>query len=224
MKNISSKALHSYTWQHGTCIFLAKNTLQVDELNFFSHEEKQRMILYIKEEDKRNFLVSHFLKRMLCASFFKTPPSTLTFTQNIWGKPHIAGQNQPLHFTLSHDSPWCAVAASPNYPLGLDIQTPFHLDKGALQKIIHPKDCIQPHDTLQLAQLWCIKEAAVKALGMGLHYPLHEVCIRKTKQNSSYFAQLKEQTFHVKFWTFDNATHMALASPHTQKITFNLII
>ncbi len=223
MGKISHKHLLTYEWGHGTHILLAKNTLSIDKPSFFSQEENQRMALFLKDEDKNSFLISHFLKRMVCSSILKVLPEELAFTQNTWGKPHIETPNTPFCFSISHDGPWCAIAASSLAPLGLDIQSSFHLDEKALHKIMHPKDYLYPQNSLQLAQIWSMKEAVVKAMGMGLHYPLHLICLSNPQQNNSFLALTEEQIFHVKFWTFDTFS-MALASTQAQEITHNLII
>ncbi len=220
---ISHEHLLTYEWGHGTHIVLAKNNLSIDRPSFFSQEENQKMSLFLKEDDRNTFLVSHFLKRALCSSMLKIPPEEILFTQNQWGKPHILEPNASLHFNISHDEHWCAVATSHIAPLGLDIQSPFHLDKEALRKIMHPKDYLYPQDSFQLAKIWSMKEAVVKAMGVGLHYPLHLICIDKTQQSNSFLAQAEEYIFHVKFWTF-NEFVMALASTQFKEITHNLII
>lgn len=91
------------------------------------------------------------------------------------GKPFFP-QRQEICFNLSHcrGLTVCGISA---FPLGVDCESIRSLREGVLRRSFAPEEVLavmespQPDETF--FRFWTLKEAFVKALGVGISYPLH---------------------------------------------------
>ncbi len=114
-----------------------------------------------------------FLKGLLAAKL-GDPASTIQITQEPNSKPRLA--NGELEFSLSHRNGWCAVALSPDCPVGVDLEPiqPFAEMKEVVaeyfprlaQNAIAASTIGERNDVF--FRWWTRIEAAVKAHGGGL--------------------------------------------------------
>ena len=91
------------------------------------------------------------------------------------GKPFFT-QRQEICFNLSHCR-GLAVCGISAFPLGVDCESIRSLREGVLRRSFAPEEVLavmespQPDETF--FRFWTLKEAFVKALGVGISYPLH---------------------------------------------------
>ena len=91
------------------------------------------------------------------------------------GKPFFP-QRQEICFNLSHCR-GLAVCGISAFPLGVDCESIRSLREGVLRRSFAPEEVLavmespQPDETF--FRFWTLKEAFVKALGVGISYPLH---------------------------------------------------
>ncbi|UII26988.1 4'-phosphopantetheinyl transferase superfamily protein [Fulvivirga maritima] len=110
------------------------------------------------------------------------------------GKPYLP--NGPF-FSISHSAEYVVCAISADEQPGIDIEKkrPFAIngfqdqfsDK-EWETIISAKD-----QTGQLLKYWCVKEALLKKIGMGLEVPMKEVFIKNDKvtyQERDYYSTI----------------------------------
>ncbi len=200
-------------------LLLAPTTLTVPTESF-SCAEKQRMALFLKKEDKESFTVSHFLKRMACSALSGKTPQELSFTEDAFGKPHLALSETSIQFNISHCEAWCGIAISTAQPVGFDIQNHIFAQDFPLKNLVHPHDCILPQSAAELSLLWSIKEAVVKAQGIGLRTALQEICIQKSPAMGIFCVSLLNTQWYVHAWNFANTHTLALATRSPQEIAF----
>lgn len=120
---------------------------------------------------------------------------------NEYGKPSLIG-NQ-IYFNLSHSGEYivCAVA---NNPIGVDIEfTNSHIK--SISSAFLTKNEVQTYISLsnqKLTQIWAIKEAIVKLLGVGLSKKLSTISLASLKINNKRLYTFKK-TFrayhHLQF-------------------------
>ncbi|MDR0779464.1 MAG: 4'-phosphopantetheinyl transferase superfamily protein [Pseudomonadales bacterium] len=148
-----------------------------------SGAERARWQRFVREADRNRFLLARALVRTVLAAYRAMAPQDLEFTADAWGKPHLLPLPQeqtPPHFNLSHTQGMAVLAVSRQAPLGVDVERVARVaDAEALAlRYFAPEEwrALQalPHDERQahFLRLWTLKEAYVKALGLGLRMPL----------------------------------------------------
>jgi 4'-phosphopantetheinyl transferase len=143
-------------------------------------EEWQRAEHFVFERDRRVYQAAHALKRLILSAHASTvvEPQTWTFEVGRHGKPRVAGGAGP-RFNLSHCDGLATCAVSECTELGLDVE---NIDRPAPLEVL--TTCFAasevrwlrslPEEAQQIAfvRLWTLKEAYIKAIGIGLAQPL----------------------------------------------------
>ena len=140
-------------------------------------EERERAARFRFPDDYRRFVVRRARLREVLAGETGADPAKLSFTANPFGKPALAGCS--LRFSASHSGERWLLATS-ECELGADIEQ--HAAATDWRDIA--AGLFAPAEIAALAALdghagrrafyacWARKEAFVKALGLGLSYPL----------------------------------------------------
>lgn len=141
-----------------------------------SPDERARAARFRFDRDRRRFVARRGLARERLAAVMGGCPARLRFTANAHGKPELAGGP---HFSLSHSGDTMMLAIG-DTALGCDVEA---IDP-ALDWLPLARTFFAGAETASLAALdpaaarlaffacWSLKEAFVKALGLGLSYPL----------------------------------------------------
>jgi 4'-phosphopantetheinyl transferase len=139
-------------------------------------DERARAALFRFARDRRRFVVRRGRAREWLAEEVGGNPARLRFTANAHGKPELTGGP---HFSLSHSGETMMLAIG-DAELGCDIEA---IDP-ALDWPPLARTFFSPTENAALAALapeaartaffacWSRKEAFIKALGLGLSYPL----------------------------------------------------
>lgn len=137
--------------------------------------ERERAARFLFERHRRQFVAAHALKRlMLSAAAGATGPADWTFEAGAHGKPKLTGKRGP-HFNISHCEGLVACAVSETVEIGVDVE---RLERPApLELAGHyfaAAECTllsalpQAQRPLGFFRLWTLKEAYIKATGLGL--------------------------------------------------------
>ncbi len=140
-----------------------------------STAEQHRADRAHSEQQKNTYITSHAAMRLILAEKLQLAPSSITYINNKHGKPRLDNDKQ-LFFNLSHTDNYALLALSPTSRLGVDIETVkparnvlaiarrfFSDDEYTWLSRTEPA---QQHAFFY--QLWCHKEACLKAGGLGL--------------------------------------------------------
>lgn len=92
-----------------------------------------------------------------------------------YGKPYF--ENSPFDFNISHSHNYilCVISGEEKNNLGVDIEKIKPIDFGDFQNIWalnEEKNIVSPET---FYDYWTRKEAIVKAVGMGMYYPLNKI-------------------------------------------------
>src|SRR5690348_2318982 len=126
----------------------------------------------------------------LLATYLRVVPSTLVLEQNAHGKPCLPNAHA-LHFNWSHSGNHAVVALARDVELGVDIEqrrADVHVLELA-QRFFAPSEaevlaaCNEAERERLFLQLWCAKEAVLKALGRGLAFGLDRVEFARALQD-----------------------------------------
>ncbi len=168
-------------------IWLAEITTFYSRLNllrsFLQDEEKQKADRFHFEIHQKRYTISQGLLRFLLAHYLNLAPREIQISTHKYGKPFIP--NSLLYFNISHSYDYAIYAFSTASDLGIDIE--FWRDRKFLDEIIDSNFSIKEQmiyhnltDALKIAsfyQGWTCNEAYIKAIGMGLSFPLQEFSV-----------------------------------------------
>jgi 4'-phosphopantetheinyl transferase len=152
-----------------------------------SDDERARSAQFVFGADRWRYIVAHALVRITLSRYAAVPPQAWTFEATASGRPEICGPAgvSPLRFSLSHTRGLIAVAVTRRADVGVDAERiDPSADMTALARQFFAPAEVQmleaaTHDRRAHAffELWTLKEAYVKALGVGLSLPLNSFAI-----------------------------------------------
>jgi 4'-phosphopantetheinyl transferase len=150
-----------------------------------SGDEGRRLDRLRREPDRRAFLVAHALLRLMLSRYADVPPASWTFSANRWGRPEIAGPAAApaLRFSLSHTAGLVACAVARDGDCGLDVEACDRTGDLLMvaRRVLSESELADLENTPAAARrerfltYWTLKEAYVKARGMGLSLPLRAI-------------------------------------------------
>lgn len=143
------------------------------ELELLDADERQRAARFATPLLQRRFIAAHVGLRRLLGMALDASPAELRFTVDALGKPCVLGA-PARHFSLSHCGGQALVAIAPA-PLGIDLEALIQRDTELLaERILTPRELgrwrllPQIDRTESLTEAWTLKEALLKACGLGL--------------------------------------------------------
>lgn len=133
------------------------------------------------EDDRLRQLYTRGMLRILLGHYLSKAPNALNFPLNPWDKP-LLEEDPGLHFNVSHAGSLALIGVTRSAPVGVDVETVRPLDDreeqfrrtlcsdelGWIDRFSEPARRNQEFMRLRTG-----KEAALKALGMGLARHLH---------------------------------------------------
>jgi 4'-phosphopantetheinyl transferase len=134
-----------------------------------------------------------------------TLPDPLRFSEGENGKPFLPGCPS-LHFNLSHCKglALCLLSA---FPCGVDAEPKRTLREKVVRRVCSASEktalAAAEDKDLYFTRLWTLKEAYVKAIGIGISYPMKEVSFTirggaiRCSRSGAEFRQILYQGFAV---------------------------
>jgi 4'-phosphopantetheinyl transferase len=166
-------------------------------------------------EHRRLFLVSRLLLREALSRYAESPPGAWRFIANEHGKPRIApdaGPSAPA-FNLAHTAGVAVVALTRGRDVGVDVENG--------NRRVHARRLIErffsPEEVAELGNLssadlqerfflsWTLKEAYIKALGLGLAQPLDSFAFHlkgERPRRIDFSAGLPHDPHDLQDWRF----------------------
>lgn len=145
-------------------------------------DESARRERFRFPRDRRAYAVSHALLRTTLSHYADVAPTDWRFKAGAYGRPETAtpAEHAALRFNLSHTRGAALVGVVRRFDVGVDLETvERNSDADALaERYFSPQEV---HDLRTLPaerrrtaffEYWTLKEAYVKARGLGLHLPL----------------------------------------------------
>lgn len=156
-----------------------------------SADERVRSNRFHFARDRRDYILAHDLLRRSLSRYDDVAPAQWQFTADTQGKPFVSGparptslaDPRPLFFNLSHTRGLVACAVARNMPVGVDVERIDH----AVHIVQLGERCFSEHELVALNrcgdgarvrffELWTLKEAVIKTIGVGLSHPLDTMC------------------------------------------------
>lgn len=142
--------------------------------------ERAKAARFAFERHRRQHIAAHALKRLMLSAVAPRPPQSWMFETAARGKPRVAPTTGP-RFNLSHCDGRVACAVSEDVELGVDVEPlSRHAPLELAPRYFAPDEAgwlgsLPPPDRpLGFFRLWTLKEAYIKATGLGMAQELHD--------------------------------------------------
>jgi 4'-phosphopantetheinyl transferase len=153
-----------------------------------SSSERQRADSFIFERHRRQYVFAHGLLRIaLSSSVPEVEPSDWRFVANRYGRPFIAAPAiaRPVYFSLAHTAGCVACVVSGCEAVGVDVEE--IQQRSSMLATAYNNFSQEEFDALRVLQpgalvdrffdYWTLKEAYLKARGIGISLPLNQFSI-----------------------------------------------
>ncbi len=190
-----------------------------------SDEETQQQQRFHFERDRHRYLLTRAALRMVLSRYRVADPVQWRFVNNCYGKPRIADNAiaRELSFNVSHTDGLILIGVSRHDALGVDVENIvrtvsldvadhfFAPSESHAMRMLPAKQ--QP---MRFFELWTLKEAYIKARGMGLSIPLHhfhfDLDTDERGGDIAFEAALADASARWSFWQFGaGPRHLAAA-------------
>lgn len=144
--------------------------------------ERERRQRFRLPKSRLIYLVARALLRMTLSRYADVEPARWHFETNDYGRPYIAAPeiDRDLRFNLSHTDGLVVLAITEGCEIGVDVESIHRqLDTAEIAPTVFEASELSAFRTAPEAQrrdmffaFWTLKEAYIKARGMGLSLPL----------------------------------------------------
>jgi 4'-phosphopantetheinyl transferase len=154
--------------------------------SWLSAEEQQRQARFLYPRHRHRYLLTRALVRNVLSGYCPgTALGDWQFAANAHGKPHIAAPDcGALNFNLSHTKGMIVMAVSCARELGVDVEwtgrqvqvRELAAHSFAAGEVGELADLDEAGQRSRFVDFWTLKEAYIKACGLGLALPLDQFC------------------------------------------------
>jgi len=194
-------------------------------LAWLGKQDLQRYHRLVFERHRKQMLLSRYLLRATLSHYVDSLSlSDWRFTHNAYGKPALEQSVHPLDlfFNLSHSHGQIVLALAAHDFVGVDIEASTRsrrISRIARRYFSEAEaaELLELPEHLQLSrfyQLWTLKEAYIKACGMGLAIPLNQFSFRFAENSRicvQFDPQLNDEPVDWHFWQIDKGKNFQLS-------------
>lgn len=202
-----------------------------DYLKLVDDERKDRIMRFHFMADKKRSLVGTLLTGYVISKAFGVSPGDIIFEKNKYGKPFVKGRSD-IHFNISHSGNYVVAAVGEN-SVGIDVQEHKSGILGIADRFFSSEERAaldatgtsmkeqgggacdpirdsNPDDRQELKRrmfydMWSLKEAYIKCIGMGLSKPLDEFGIlEKDGEYKLYDDGVENDKYYFKKYTLSD--------------------
>lgn len=219
---------------------IVDNALLQQYYDTLNEPEKEKTNRFQFEKDRNQYLITRALLRHALSLYVnEIAPEQWEFISNEHGKPSISDPlPQPLQFNLSHTDGMIVLAITRNKEIGIDVESQLKRRKSleVADRFFSPPE-IADLKSLPKAQqvdrfydLWTLKEAYLKARGLGLSTGLDKFSFQFPNDKDitiTFNSEMADDPKAWKFWLFktneERTVALAAKSSNPQK-SFAILI
>lgn len=201
---IESNEVHLYT------IAFDDTKAAPDCTDILIQDEIQRGQRFVKEIDQKRFYTCYTLLRKIVARYLNINPIDIIFEKNEYGKPLILPSQNPLNiqFNISHSKHNLLFGFCLDHQIGVDIEeTDRSLNVNDLAKQVFSKQDLtvfmqlsEQDKILGFFNAWTRKEAFIKAIGMGMYFPLKNFSVSFAPGQPERLLDLQDTRYQKEDW------------------------
>ncbi len=144
--------------------------------------EKAEMKSFTEEKYKEEYLNHLFLKKSILSKHLRISVKEICLGKKKFGKPFLIDSGNHSDFNVSHSGDFFVCAITDMGQIGVDVEEVIKMDLQTADEFC----CDGELKYLSLGsakerlnkfyKFWTLKEAYIKAIGMGLHFPPKKIC------------------------------------------------
>lgn len=168
-------------WYASTTGLLSAKRVETG-LRWLTASERNRYERFYLDEDRQMFLLGRMLARALVGATLGISPTEWTWRDGQHGRPEIASPATSLRFNLAHSAGLVLCALARGREVGVDVEDLRRrpVDRDVVRRYCTPAEIadIQAHGDRwhdRFLRYWTLKEAYLKARGLGISMPLAEI-------------------------------------------------
>lgn len=206
-------------------------------LALLSTEERTRCERFVRSQDRRDFAAAHSLIRTSLSLYEAPSPADWVFETEPGGKPRLTPHSvhPPLAFNLSHTRGLVACAIGRQGPIGVDVESidasvnihdiaRENFSEAEVRQLEHCEGAEMR--AARFIEFWTLKEAFVKATGVGIVNGLNHWGFDLTGESTILFSA--PESTRADDWTFalfapTPLTRMAVAIHTTNGGSRNIV-
>ena len=173
-----------------------------------SPSERQAASRLLRHDHQICYQVAHAALRDILSCYVEMGPNDLIFNTNDKGKPYLPGAD--IRFNLSHSNDQVLIGVTRSVEIGVDVESSDReLDVlGLAQRFLseeeygYLKDRHQQDRRALFFKLWVLKEAFVKALGLGLSMSLTSFAFGDIEAGDPRLLYCPSEHGYPSDWTF----------------------
>lgn len=179
--------------------------------SILSAQETARYRRFHSPADSHHYLIAHTLLRHTLSKYADIPPADWTFTQGTHGRPDISNPGVPaIDFNLTHTHGLVGCVVTLGNDCGIDAEAlGSRHDLSGVAKRMFSVDEYRELQQLESSQQleyfftrWTLREAYVKALGIGISFPTRKLCFSIDADDSIQVAFKPELEDNAAHWQF----------------------
>jgi 4'-phosphopantetheinyl transferase len=170
--------------------------------------ETARAARFHFEVDRTTYVGAHALVRQALSRHGAGQPGAIRFRSGPHGRPELEDARSGLNFSLSHTRALTACAVTRHAEVGVDVEQCRERAYAELATACLTKEELVAWQSLpeheradRFVLIWTLKEAYVKALGLGLSMPVQSFAVRVLPEGRAVLESVDVQT--VAEWQFE---------------------
>ena len=193
-----------------TAVYLcADHQFDSAQLSNLGAQERERAAAYVHDADRQRFVLGRALLRWaLTEQLGVYAPSDWVIRETQGGKPTLESFGQAVGFSISHTDGLVGVLLSSNSSSGIDIESlsrQVDVQKFAKRSCSDlEREWLSRHDlsdqSAAFLKLWTLKEAYLKATGLGISVPLNQLSFGFS--DGIHLLDLRDQLKRFDHWSF----------------------
>ena len=148
--------------------------------SYLSSDEKQQVDKFVYEDARKDYIITRAFCRSVLSHYAPICPQDWRFLKSAYGRPEIAHADYDLRFNISHTKGLIVCIVASNRAVGIDVEfTDRRINDDELEKIAEYafsekelndlKKFYGEHKKNRFFEYWTLKEAYIKARGLGFH-------------------------------------------------------
>lgn len=176
-----------------------------------SVEETARLARFVFGKHQHLYLVSHALVRSMLSAYAPVDSGGWRFVTNRYGKPSVAApaEFRDLQFNLSHTDGLAACAVVRKSEIGIDVErVNRNIELDIATRYFADTEVAQLHafpggeQPVRFFDFWTLKEAYIKARGLGLSLPLKQFAFELQSDGPPLFSAAGQLNDVPESWSF----------------------